>query len=41
MADKFSIFSPNNRYAQESQINFKKSPNKFAIYESMNKPKEP
>lgn len=41
MTDKFSIFSPTNKYSGEAQINFKKSPNKFMIYESLYKDKEP
>jgi hypothetical protein len=42
MKEKFSIFSspPNRSEPSESSINFKKSPNKFAVYEQLGKPKE-
>ena len=42
MKDKFSIFSPpsNKTASYTNDINFKKSPNKFAVYEQMLKPKE-
>lgn len=42
MKEKFSIFSPtaSKTEALETSINFKKSPNKFAVYEPNNKPKE-
>jgi hypothetical protein len=43
MKEKFSIFSPTsskNDTAIQSSINFKKSPNKFAVYEPTNRAKE-
>lgn len=42
MKDKFSIFSPQASKADplESSINFKKSPNKFAVYEPSGRGKD-
>lgn len=42
MKEKFTIFSPNSSKNNqlEASINFKKSPNKFAVYEPESKPKE-
>ncbi len=41
MKEKYTLGSPTNKYeVGESLINFKKSPIKFAIYDSLNKPKE-
>ena len=42
MKEKFSIFSspPNRSEPTETSINFKKSPNKFVVYEPFTKTKE-
>lgn len=42
MKDKFSIFSPPaaRNEASDQGINFKKSPNKFAVYEPPTKTKD-
>lgn len=41
MKDKFSIFSPpiSKKDNPEPNINFQKSPNKFAVYEPLTKPR--
>jgi hypothetical protein len=42
MKDKFSLFSPTQTKVEylDSSSNFKKIPNKFAVYEEFSRPKE-
>lgn len=43
MSEKFSIFAPSTSPVEnaDQNINFKKSPNKFAVYEPFVKPRDP